>query len=319
MAVVIKKNKVIGGKVFRFREALGNRHVIFANLASLGFIALLFGLSFADKAPRAVGAPAAVSSKASPYPDTKHLEAAFLHAEASRLVAAILAYKEDKLSFPKKLSDLTPLFLADTPTNKNLLSKWTFSEENVLRRAGLGESACRQLTDGSLAHIDHALKGLSCVASEDDKTFTALYRIDSGKPPLKGFWQIELKGALKDTLSTWKIVGNPKLTTTCTGDKELSQQVELNKDKNSYSQVLCIPAYEEEVKLVQQGISLLGGSEQLIVQGSAMDAPWALRIQAQACDFGRRVVTRLDLSRQVTSASTAPSLLSCDLKPLIPT
>lgn len=244
-------------------------------------------------------------------------EVASLGAQASKLVAALLAYKQDTGLVAPKVQDLAPRYLATSGTTKAWLNSWEVSGFS-LERAGISEQACRLLSNGKLSPIDHGRVGMQCISEKG--AHRAVYRIDEAEPPRKGFWKLSIAGKLSGKLSVWSVVGAPSLVDTCEGHNvkdgkpqtQWDQALDLTEARPSAERTLCLPAYAQEVSAMEQGMSLLEGGDSLQLASVANEEPWVLTVSAQACDFGKRATGLVTLHS--SPDQVAVPKLSCDLR-----
>lgn len=333
MAVILKKKKVqeesASSSALSFNALLtGMRRLPAVTAVSvLGGVFLVSGLiagansedvpSRAAPASSAVVAATASQAQALAKPVDAQKEVSELNNQASKIVAALLAYKQERGSVAGKVTELIPRYLSPAEGAERWASKWAV-EGYSLRIPGLSEEACRLLSGGKLTPIDHGRTGLQCVSEKG--AHQGIYRIDEGEPPLKGFWKFDIEGKLTGKLSIWKVQGSETFVQRCHGDNvnagkaatEWTQEVELDAKNATVKRVLCLPAYEQEVTPLEQGMSLLEGHDHVALSGMANEAPWSLNVSAQACDFGARVSATIFL--KATPSQALPPNVSCDLR-----
>lgn len=334
MAVILKKKKVqeesASSSALSFNALVtGMRRLPAVTVVSgvgglvlvAGFVAGANSDDLPSRAqPVASGAASTTPAvQASAKPADAQKEVSELNNQASKVMAALLAYKQEKGALAGKVAELLPRHLSPADGAEKWATKWSIEGYSLLA-PGLSESACRLLSGGKLTPIDHGRTGLQCVS--ENGVHKGVYRIDAGEPPLKGFWKFDIEGKLSGKLSTWKVTGAETFVHRCNGDNvnagkaatQWTQEVELHSKSSLIKRTLCLPVYEQEVTPVEQGMSLLEGNDRIYLSGVANEQPWSLSVSAQACDFGARVSATISLRPAQVPASS--SKVSCDLRKL---
>lgn len=321
MSVIIRKEQARqkGWKFLPAKHAGGRSPIapLAASVLAVAIAVVALGYvsapSVEPPSPSTVKA-AKLASKPPAKPAPAEASKAALRLEADRLTAALLAFKKDHGALPSALTELVPLYLSDTDSSTpGLVGSWAL-EGYTLKKPDVSEIACRTLNPKEiLTPIDHGVTGLRCVSVEDKHT--AFYRIDEAPAPLAGFWQLNLQADRDGKLVSWKVTSEARLVETCEHAATLNQTVVLDSSERSVSVSVCLPAYEQEVAQIGQGLNLLEGSASLHIPIVADEQQWTLSIEAQACNFGQRTLSRLSL--KPGAHVSAPSALSCDLKPTV--
>lgn len=319
MAAILKKESASKSAAALSLEGLVSRAGGSFTLGGsvLALVVLATGYALTPTEPAPAKKPSSVQARADKVkkakegsqPEASHV----MHVQASRIMAALVAHKEDKGRLPASLSELQPEYLASGfEDGKGALAGWKL-DGLALKRAGVSKEVCAALSiRKEPTPIDHGVPGMQCVTSEG--TNTLVYRLDEDVGPRKGYWSIELQGQLRGKLTTWKAIGAPTLVSECAHKSDqLSQTLVLENDNASFSTSICLEAYEQEVEAFKKGLSLLEGSDQLIVPLRANEQGWTLGVVARACEFGARTVSEIFL-RKGAYAPPADTL-SCDLKP----
>lgn len=319
MAVILKKESASKSATALSFEGLVSRAGGGLALGAGALALSLFAVGYltspsepvASKKPTPVTARADKAKSAKGNPGGK--EPQDLHAQASRIMAALVAYKEDTGRLPVGLTELQPLYLGGrTGDESGAIDGWKL-KGLALERAGVSKEVCAAMSIRSEpTPIDHGVPGMQCVTA--DGVNTLVYRLDAEVAPRKGFWSIEIEGEHRGKLTTWRAIGAPTLVSECANTTDrFSQTLTLDESNPSFRASLCLEAYEQEIEPLKQGIALLEGSEQLIIPLRSNEQGWTLGVVARACDFGARTVSEVFLRK---GAYVPPSdVLSCDLKP----
>lgn len=315
MAVLLKKKKALASAGWAaWSASLKSSKPLFPTVMMLvGLVSVSVGMLFVAEPPADTRLVAPVNAKgpatgeapADPLKD----DVSLMHAQTSRIVAALLAYKKLEGVLPEDLQALEPYYLAKGEGHAGVTG-WKLVDF-TLKKEGIKADLCKSINGGKVTPIDHGVVGLRCVSVNNVNT--AVYRIDPAEPPKKGFLRIELAGSLDNKLSTWSVIGTPVAEAECEGPAEALERLELQGPVSSVSRTFCLLAYEQELEPIRRGLSLLEGGDVLEIQGMAMEEPWYLRLSAQACGFGSKVLAQVELGGK-TPPVLVPAALSCDLK-----